>query len=235
MHQIGSYFQVNDLFTQHFKAKMLLSNSQEVLRDFPPVFDRGSPPAPLDKLPNPPLNGEIASQMSNKSFKDTLLRGHVTSMSMKLEDWVTQNKVKVDFLDKNCTIPKVTLFEETLHFLSRPWERLLVVKLLGKSIRYHMLYRRIQALWKPRGELDVLDLSHCFFFFFVRFHAQEDLDEVIFNGPWVIQHHYLTVKKWQPDFIPSLASVNSILAWVRLLWFIMMTMPCVQFFLSLES
>lgn len=35
------------------------------------------------------------------------------------------------------------------------------------------------------------------------------------EGPWIIQDHYLTVRKWNPDFVPFLATVESTLAWVR--------------------
>lgn len=75
----------------------------------------------------------------------------------------------MDFLDRDQTTPKVTFSEEALHLLSRPWERSLFVKLLGKSIQYQILYRRIHALWKLRGELEVLGLDYNFFL--VRLHA----------------------------------------------------------------
>lgn len=54
-------------------------------------------------------------------------------------------------------------------------------------------------LWKPRGELDILDLGYDFFL--VKFDLKEDLDTVLAEGPWIIQDHYLTVRRWQLDFI----------------------------------
>lgn len=122
--------------------------------------------------------------MTAKSFKDTLLGDHAKSMAVEFEDWVKMNKVKVEFLDKDQIIPRATFSKETLHLLGKPWEKSFVVKLLGKSIRYQMLCRRIHALWTPKGELDVLGLGRDFFL--VRFHLQEDLNEVLFSGPWLI-------------------------------------------------
>lgn len=89
------------------------------------------------------------------------------------------------------------------------------MKLLGKSIGHQMSCRRGDSLWKLRWELDILDSSHDFFLI-IRFHLQEDLNNVLFNGPWIIQDHYLIVKKWHPDFVSSLALVSSALAWIQL-------------------
>lgn len=68
-------------------------------------------------------------------------------------------------------------------------------------------------LWKSGGDLDILDLGHDFFM--VRFSLEEDLEVVLTEGPWIIQDHYLMVRKWNLDFIPTLANVHSTLARVR--------------------
>lgn len=72
---------------------MSLSSSHVPLRDLSPAFGRESPSAPLDKLPDPLLVAENTLELSNQSFKNTLLGKHGTSMSMELKDWVELNKV----------------------------------------------------------------------------------------------------------------------------------------------
>jgi Domain of unknown function (DUF4283) len=37
----------------------------------------------------------------------------------------------------------------------------------------------------------------------------------MYNGPWVILGHYLTLTKWRPNFRPSLEKVSSTLVWIR--------------------
>lgn len=53
-------------------------------------------------------------------------------------------------------------------------------------------------------------------FFLIKFDHQEDLDTVLTEGPWIIQDHYLTVQRWQPDFIPAQATINLTLAWISI-------------------
>lgn len=69
-------------------------------------------------------------------------------------------------------------------------------------------------MWKPREELDILNLGHDFFL--IKFDHQADLDIVLIEGPWIIQDHYLTMQRWQSDFILAQAIVSSTLAWIRL-------------------
>lgn len=85
--------------------------------------------------------------------------------------------VTIGFIDKGKTIPKINFSKEVLDILSRSWSRVLVVKLLGKSIGYQMLCRRLQLLSKPKDELGILDLSHKFFL--VRFDLEKDLEIVL--------------------------------------------------------
>lgn len=37
------------------------------------------------------------------------------------------------------------------------------------------------------------------------------------DGPWIVQDHYLTVRKWHANFTPKLNTVDLTLAWIRLL------------------
>lgn len=164
----------------------------------------GSPPDLPNKLHDFACVQHNNTYLPTKSLKDTLLGEYANSLSMEFEDWIEMNKVRVNFLDNDWTIPKVTFSKETLHLLSRPWERFLVVKFLGKSIGHQVFCRRIHALWKLREELDVLDLGHDFFFL-LRFHIQEDLTDVLFNSPWLIQNHYL-----MEEMAPRLYSLISI-------------------------
>lgn len=82
---------------------------------------------------------------------------------MKVEDWVGTNMVSLEFYDEGKTIPRVTFSEETLSILNRLWENSLVAKLLGKSICYQLFCQRVHLLWKPKGELNILDFGHEYF------------------------------------------------------------------------
>ncbi|XP_061364096.1 uncharacterized protein LOC133307585 [Gastrolobium bilobum] len=74
--------------------------------------------------------------------------------------------------------------------------------------------KRLQSLWAKDGEIYVTDIENNFFL--VRFKKKKDLDFVKTAGPWIIMDHYLAIRSWEPDFQPLQASIDRIVAWIRL-------------------
>lgn len=103
--------------------------------------------------------------------------------------------------------------EEWRH-LWRPWKRALVIKTLGRNISYKVLVQRLSDLWSLQGRLEIIDMEDGFYI--VRFHNRGDYWHALENGPWVVQGHYLTVKKLRPGFRPSSSQLTSTLVWVRI-------------------
>lgn len=95
------------------------------------------------------------------------------------------------------------------------WTNALIVKVVGKTVGYQFLTSQIMTMWKPSGQLDCIDLERVFFL--IRFSLKEDYDRVLKDGPWFIGGHYLSIRKWEPNFKPSTVSVFSIAVWVRFL------------------
>lgn len=94
------------------------------------------------------------------------------------------------------------------------WSNALIIKVIGKSVGYQFLTARINYLWKPSGRLDCVDLKKDFFL--VRFSLKVDYERVLGEGPWFVGGHYLSIRKWEPNFKPTSASVSSVVVWVRL-------------------
>lgn len=69
-------------------------------------------------------------------------------------------------------------------------------------------------MWRPNGEIDFIDLGHDYFI--LKLTDGEDYKRALTGGPWMIANHYLTVRKWHPDFRPSLATVTQTAVWIRL-------------------
>ncbi|OMO49887.1 Endonuclease/exonuclease/phosphatase [Corchorus capsularis] len=95
----------------------------------------------------------------------------------------------------------------------RQWEDCLIVKLLGRTISYTVLADRLEKLWKPKGDWELIDLGSGFYL--AKFYAQEDLKFVVDEGPWSFFGHYLTMRLWQPNFNPATATIESTAVWVR--------------------
>lgn len=45
----------------------------------------------------------------------------------------------------------------------RPWLNSLIIKLVGRSIGYHYLWRHFQAMWRTQAEPLLIDLGNNFF------------------------------------------------------------------------
>nr|POF21533.1 hypothetical protein CFP56_48935 [Quercus suber] len=50
----------------------------------------------------------------------------------------------------------------------------------------------------------------------VRLSLREDYENVLKKGPWYVSGHFLSIRQWEPNFKPELASVSSVAVWVRL-------------------
>ncbi|CAL1387603.1 unnamed protein product [Linum trigynum] len=59
--------------------------------------------------------------------------------------------------------PKLRISEGFKVKLSGPWQRTLVVRLLGKSIGYKTLCNRLKALWRPSGHMEVFAMDRDYF------------------------------------------------------------------------
>lgn len=68
-------------------------------------------------------------------------------------------------------------------------------------------------MWNPRGDYELVDLGEGFSL--VKFTCVEDFQKVMDEGPWILFGHYLTIKKWQPDFRADHATIDSTAVWVR--------------------
>ncbi|XP_030941685.1 uncharacterized protein LOC115966624 [Quercus lobata] len=75
-------------------------------------------------------------------------------------------------------------------------------------------FKQNSLLYGPAGRLDCVDLGHGLFL--TRLSLGEDYENVLRKGLWFIRDHFLSIRPWEPDFKPALASVSSIVVWVRL-------------------
>ncbi|CAL5414966.1 unnamed protein product [Camellia sinensis] len=110
-------------------------------------------------------------------------------------------------------IPRIFLPKQLLQQIRQPWTNSLIVRLLGKTIGYRLLCTKVRNLWALQDEFNAIDLGNNYFLF--KFSSQEDCAHVYSGGPWVILDHYLTVRKWEPDFKASEAFETTTAVWVR--------------------
>ena len=79
---------------------------------------------------------------------------------------------------------------------------------------FNFIQSKLNALWKPTGRMDVIDLGKEFFL--TRFSCKEDHEMVLRKGPWFVGEHFLSTRPWELNFKPSSTNVSSIAMWIRL-------------------
>ena len=108
----------------------------------------------------------------------------------------------------------VKFSKELKQRIRSPWYKALIVKVYGQPVRLNFLQSRLLSLWKPVGRLDCVDLSHGFFL--TRFSLREDYEATLKRGPWFIGEHFLSIRPWEPGFLPATTNVSSVAVWIRL-------------------
>ena len=108
----------------------------------------------------------------------------------------------------------IKLSKETKQRIRAPWAKAIIVRMIRKTVGYNYLHAKLLGLWKPAGRIDMVDLGRDFFL--LRFLLLEDLEQVLRKGLWFIGEHLLSIRKWEANFKPLEAQVNSVAVWVRL-------------------
>lgn len=108
----------------------------------------------------------------------------------------------------------ITFSEEERRRLTKKWHTTLIIKLMGSSLGYMHLKRRLQALWKLQGRMDLSCIGNGYLL--ATFYSKEDYYFALEGGPWVIQNHYLTVQTWKSNFNPWSEQIRKLAIWVRL-------------------
>ncbi|XP_023885179.1 uncharacterized protein LOC111997336 [Quercus suber] len=94
------------------------------------------------------------------------------------------------------------------------WNNALIVKAFEKTVAYHYLISKLSNLWRPVGKMDCIALGQDFFL--VRFSLKDDHSRVLKNGPWFVGGHYLSIRRWEPNFKPSSTNLSVVAIWIRL-------------------
>lgn len=70
---------------------------------------------------------------------------------------------------------------------------------MGKHIVHHYLKSKLQTKWQPTEAFPLIGLGSDFFI--VKFQQEENMNLVFQNGLWFVNGHYLSVRRWEPNFV----------------------------------
>ncbi|MBA0592585.1 hypothetical protein Gorai_009564 [Gossypium raimondii] len=89
--------------------------------------------------------------------------------------------------------------------------RMVVVKLLGRTIGYNALWKKMCSLWKPTQRFQLMDVKNDYFL--AKLESMEDYTNILPKGQWVIFGHYLTVQPRFPSFTTLQSYPHKVVAW----------------------
>ncbi|KAL4384117.1 hypothetical protein GQ457_15G000410 [Hibiscus cannabinus] len=117
-------------------------------------------------------------------------------------------------IDSTSPIPSIQFSERVHAQVDYNMRNSLIVRLLGRSIGFKALQSRILALWKPAGDIKLIDLDNGYYI--IRFSVESDYVKVLKDGPWTIYGSYLTVQPWSRQFTTLEKYPSKVIVWVRL-------------------
>ena len=81
------------------------------------------------------------------SFREKLMGGMSDNLMAEHDDWVFEDDEDDDYNeDMEAECPLIYLTKDAKERIRRPWKRTLIIKLLGKSIGYSLLLKKINNL-----------------------------------------------------------------------------------------
>ncbi|MBA0642962.1 hypothetical protein Goklo_027288 [Gossypium klotzschianum] len=83
-----------------------------------------------------------------------------------------------------------------------------------RKIAFNALLNEVTMLWNSKHLFQLMDLENDYYL--ASFNDEEDHNNVLTNGPWVIFGQYLIVRPWSPTFSTSQNEVDTQAVWVRL-------------------
>ncbi|CAL1380627.1 unnamed protein product [Linum trigynum] len=115
--------------------------------------------------------------------------------------------------DPKCPTIHYTAAEERL--FCRQWRSTLVVKVLGRTVSYTMMLKRLHGIWEKAGSIQVMSVRNGYFL--IRFTSGIDYERAMTGGPWLVGDNNLTVHPWTKDINPHEHEITTNLVWARLL------------------
>ncbi|KAK4726532.1 hypothetical protein R3W88_031449 [Solanum pinnatisectum] len=104
----------------------------------------------------------------------------------------------------------IPLTKEDKLRLYQPWCVSVIVKAFGKRLSHDYLKNKITNLWKlnPNRPQERLSIA--------KFSQVQSMSKILHEGPWFVAGQFLSVKRWEPNFIPHQSTITHIAIWASL-------------------
>ncbi|KAL8168308.1 LOW QUALITY PROTEIN: hypothetical protein V2J09_009807 [Rumex salicifolius] len=157
----------------------------------------------LSKTPPPPPP-TVAPNLNPPQIREPEPKectGGADYSKTNLDQKFLKGKIQISFPEGEEGDPSVLIHQEVVDALSSVWRLSLVVTLLGHSLNFASMERKLHELWRFSLNMKVINLTwECFL---VRFGSEEDFTTTMTGCSWMIFERCLVVHSWSPSFQPS--------------------------------
>ncbi|KAJ4842474.1 hypothetical protein Tsubulata_001829 [Turnera subulata] len=182
--------------------------------------DEELPQADAEGEPRAETGGEYADERPTtegpispcSNYRDAVSKKIPKESLWDFEDEVECEEGDIIFVEGEYDL-EIDLSDAFQRHLDKPWQKAVIIKLLGLTIGYKALCSRLNSLWKPKGAVRVIDLVNDFYI--VRSEKEEDSMQALTNGPWQILGSALSVQPWYPNFRAADGRVTRAVLWVQ--------------------
>ncbi|XP_019252829.1 PREDICTED: uncharacterized protein LOC109231637 [Nicotiana attenuata] len=164
------------------------------------------PPLP----PEPPDKNEVMEvEAPQSSYKDMLLDNQQGNQETYYDNDNQLEQAKGKHIKGS-----IPLSPEEKDRIYASWRYSVIIKVFKKKMPYHLLRSKLVNLRNPSETLILFDLG--WDFFIAKFSLEESMVKALHLGPWFVSGHFLSVRKWEPKFVPQEATLTSTAIWTRL-------------------
>lgn len=108
----------------------------------------------------------------------------------------------------------IALSDEDNRRIYQPWIHSVTIKLFGRKLTHVYLKNKLTDLWKVQENLDLIDLGNDYFI--AKFSRPESTNKVLNEAPRFVTGSFLTIQKWEPNFVPHKETLTHNVIWVQL-------------------
>ncbi|KAK4716481.1 hypothetical protein R3W88_014819 [Solanum pinnatisectum] len=142
--------------------------------------------------------------------KVSFLESLQTSIDESNVCYITQSLDNINFQDEQDNTNNhpnfIPITANDKQRLYSPWKYSLIIKLVGNCL---------QALWQLTEKINLIDLTEDLYL--IKLSKPENCETILHQGPWFLGSQFISIRKWEPKFNPSMTQIDFSILWVRLL------------------
>lgn len=105
--------------------------------------------------------------------------------------------------------------DELLELGSKKWNSTVCGYFVGCRVSFNEARYHLRRMWNKYGLEDMYANEGGVFFF--KFHDEGGMEEVVKNGPWMVNNKPLFVQKWRVGLCLDKAEPSKLPVWVKML------------------